>query len=133
MISRIKNIILTFRVKNFINDKDSWKYIKYDWDCGHSYSYIDHPLMDQVSDYPDLEGMMYTWLYDNDDCPPCGIYVKKDGTSSRGCCYEDDVNSVSETNDLINEIRSTVEDLVKDGKTSGTVEDNMKYLVQYVD
>ena len=66
----MKQLTLTMKVQMFINDKSNVKYIKYDHDCGHSYSYIDHPLLNEVEG-TELESEMYTWLYDNDDLPPC--------------------------------------------------------------
>lgn len=52
-------------------------HIKYDWDSGHSYSYIDHPIIadaeEQLNDEEADDFRCYTdtWLYDNDQCPPC--------------------------------------------------------------
>lgn len=85
---------------------DDWKrefdthitthFIKYDWDAGHCYSYIDHPLMKELEllfeEDQELmdEGYDYSnsWLYENDDCPPCAIHINhttKEVSSGCGC------------------------------------------------
>jgi hypothetical protein len=70
-------------------------HIKYDHDGGHSYSYIDHPIMEFINDSSvkenqmnELEEYAYNWLYSHDECPPCIL----DG----GCgCNESDDNQVA--------------------------------------
>lgn len=71
-------------------------HIKYDWDGGHAYSYIDHPLMDQLYDtsfhmsYEDssfCEEKSLNWLYDNDDCPPCELHIIDNQVCSPCGCY----------------------------------------------
>ena len=56
------------------------EHIKYSWDAGHAYSFINHPLMDELDDMDELDSDMCRifsndWLYENDSCPPCKIYI----------------------------------------------------------
>lgn len=69
-------------------------HIKYSWDAGHAYSYIDHPIMDVNVDHltqderDQWEEFTNEWLYANDECPPCQIDVK-DGKVGSGCgCHD---------------------------------------------
>lgn len=98
----MKNLLLIIKVKMFINSPDSTKYISYDWDCDHSYSYISHSIMDEVKDSgnEELESMLYTWLYENDECPPCCILVNNDGTGSSSCGCHDNL-SPDEVKDVV--------------------------------
>lgn len=64
-------LLLTMKVKMFMNNPNSWKHIKYDKDCGHGYSYIEHPLVMEVDDHDDLICVLNEWLSENDDVPDC--------------------------------------------------------------
>lgn len=52
-------------------------HIKYGWDCGHSYSYLDHPIFAEAKAglteeaYYEFMDKCEEWLHDNDECPPC--------------------------------------------------------------
>ena len=52
-------------------------HIKYDWDAGHSYSYIDHTVMTKAlneldsAEHDEFTDHANNWLYENDECPPC--------------------------------------------------------------
>ena len=116
----MKEITLTMRVMNFTNDRSNLKYIKYDHDCGHSYSYIDHPIVQECEDTPELEEILNEWLYENDECPPCGIYIKKDGSSKSSCGCNDNLDK--------EQIRDIVEELTEFSKSEGL---DVKYLVSY--
>lgn len=106
----MKQLTITMRVMNFINDKSNLKYIKYDWDGGHSYSYIDHPIVDECDEIHELQDKLNEWLYSHDECPPCEIYIKKDNngkvvdtTSPCGC--HDKMNYDEDTlQDIIDEL-----------------------------
>lgn len=67
----MKNILLTMKVKTFMDSPDSWKYIKYEKDCGHTYSYIEHPINDEIIDHDDLICELNDWLSENEDLPEC--------------------------------------------------------------
>ena len=72
-------------------------HIIYDWDGGHCYSSINHPIMSEISTKFECinedahnEMLDYTndWLNKNDRCPPCAIYINrrtKEVSSSCGC------------------------------------------------
>lgn len=74
-------------------------HIKYDRDGGHSYSYIEHPLMDLLEEvwaevdedksmYEEVVDFTNYWLSENDDMPVCDIHVdhlKKEISSGCGC------------------------------------------------
>lgn len=76
-------------------DQVNTTHIKYDRDGGHSYSYIEHPLMDDldngtlsVNDTLLCQEHSDEWLYENDNCPPCELEIK-DGKVSSGCgCHD---------------------------------------------
>jgi len=97
----------------------TYECIKYDWDCGHCYSYIDHPVYDKLSEMIDdcvdlelrgqleaLQEQCNEWLYSNDDCPPCQIYVNSDGTGGQGCC--DDVR-VKDKEETLSQVMNLIE------------------------
>jgi len=115
--------LLLMRVKRFITDPNSVKYIKYDWDGGHAYSYIDHPIMDGIEEYESLEQVMYKWLYDNDQCPPCAIYVDLTNHEvSSGCGCHDDL-TYEEGLDVVNQLKEFCKD--------PNYKSQLKYLVNY--
>lgn len=95
-------------------------HIKYDWDAGHCYSYIDHPVYDFDDDIA-LDAC-HKWLYENDDCPPCAIHVNEDGTGSSGCGCHD-----GRAEDDVLDMISQLEDYAREHKY------NIKYLVSYWD
>ena len=95
----VKLILLTMKVKNFIKE-GNYDCIKYNWDDGHSYSYVDHPLMEEVEECDELEGKMYDWLYENDEKPPCQIHVNKDGTVGSSCGCHDHLDPVQESDEI---------------------------------
>jgi hypothetical protein len=51
--------------------------IKYDWDCGHSYSNLVHPVLEKgelhlsPEDNDELNDHVSEWQSNNDECPPC--------------------------------------------------------------
>ena len=91
--------LLIMRVKLFIEQSNT-NYIKYSHDAGHSYSYIEHPLIEDVEEYPELEELLDSWLYENDECPPCQIHVFKDGTVTSSCGCHDHYDPVQENEEL---------------------------------
>ena len=88
--------LLIIEVKNFISNPKSTEFIKYDWDGGHCYSYIDHPTMDKLDEEDDLQELLNTWLYENDECPPCAIHINKDGSIRSSCGCHDDQHASEE-------------------------------------
>lgn len=70
-------------------------HICYDWDAGHAYSYIEHPLMDNLFEADSLtdedstlcEEIAFSWLYDNDDCPPCELHIIANQVCSPCGCH----------------------------------------------
>lgn len=82
--------------KQMFTDQIDTSHIKYDRDGGHTYSYIEHPLMtmmyEQFSDeeVDELEDFTNDWLYDNDECPPCGIGIDHENKQiGSGCgCHD---------------------------------------------
>lgn len=77
--------------------------IKYDWDSGHCYSYIDHPLVNQEfsnqEDQDDWDDFCSEWLYSNDECPPCQISVENNVVSS-GCGCHDHLDYVIDREEI---------------------------------
>lgn len=84
--------------------------IKYDWDGGHAYSYLDHPLIDiEFEDEDeDNEWMDFTneWLYENDELPPCQISVWNGVVESSCGCHDylDIDKDREEIEDIITEL-----------------------------
>ena len=78
-------------------DQIDESHIKYDRDAGHSYSYIDHPMMSEIYDLdgPDCDDWVVEliqfcdeWLSEHEECPPCDIYIdhkNQEILSSCGC------------------------------------------------
>ena len=86
----MKQALDLMKVKNFIKDPASVKYIKWDWDAGHAYSYIDHPVA-SIDDMT-CEVLLDNWLYENEsDQPPCAIHVdhSTQKVSSSCGCHDD--------------------------------------------
>ena len=71
-------------------DQVKFEHIKYDWDAGHAYSYIQHPLMDELIELefsdnaPEWIGDLIcetdVWLSDNEELPLC----------EPGCCVTEE-------------------------------------------
>jgi hypothetical protein len=84
--------------------------IKYDWDGGHSYSYIDHPLMSveftNQDDQDEWELFTNDWLYENDNCPPCQLEIFEGRVCSMCGCHDhlDYNKDREEVEEIINEL-----------------------------
>ena len=89
-------------LKQEFKEKVNTSHIEYDWDGGHSYSYINHPIMNEgdeydgvwsKEDYMEWEEFTNGWLSDNDDRPPCDIYIDhKTKTVHSGCGCHDNLH-----------------------------------------
>ncbi len=79
-------------LKQMFIDQVTTNHIKYDWDGGHCYSYIDHPLMNQDFDDQDQQDawdeFTNEWLYENDNCPPCQISITNGVVKSSCGCHD---------------------------------------------
>ena len=85
----MKNITLN-DLKRMFTKQVNTSHIEYDRDGGHSYSYIKHPLMSGHEWEDDDRWLDFTneWLSENEDLPPCDIYVnhkEQKIESSCGC------------------------------------------------
>ena len=68
-------------------------HVKYGWDCGHSYSYIDHSLGDIVFDNNDdqneWDDFTNEWLSEqSDDLPSCQIDINNGKVESMCGCHD---------------------------------------------
>ncbi len=87
-------------------------HIKYGWDAGHAYSYIEHPLMDELHASIDdvdswvCEDKAHDWLYDNDECPPCELHVIDNQVVSPCGCHShlDYKHDKDEVEDIIEKL-----------------------------
>jgi hypothetical protein len=63
------------RAKARFDKEVKLEHIKYDYDGGHAYSYIDHPAasikFDNSDDEAEFEDHKNNWLYNHDDVPEC--------------------------------------------------------------
>ncbi len=94
---------LSKRVEWFTQDPNSINSIRYDWDAGHSYSYIDHPIVVECEGDEELEERLSEWMSENEQRPPCAIYVDKEGCAQSGCGCHDDLTS-SEVQEVLIEL-----------------------------
>jgi len=88
LIKDVELLLLKGRFDKEVNTT----HINYDWDGGHCYSYISHPIMELIEDVPGFEEYTNDWLYSNDDCPPCEIHITKDGEVSSRCGCHDNID-----------------------------------------
>ena len=107
----VKSILDVLKVQLLLHefDKSTDKTITYDWDGGHCYSSIECPIHDKLMDldgevsdelFGRIEDHCNTWLYENDDCPPCQIHVYKDGRVGSGCGCHDHLDPVQESEEI---------------------------------
>ena len=65
-----ESCMLVMKVRLFTQDRSNLQFIKYDHDCGHSYSYIEHTIVNECEDSL-MEDVLNEWLSENDDLPEC--------------------------------------------------------------
>jgi hypothetical protein len=99
-------------MKQKFMDQVNVSHIKYDWDGGHCYSYIEHPLMnvewEEEGEQDEWDDFTHSWLYENDECPPCQISIV-DGVVGSGCGCHDHLNYENdrkEVEDIIMELEN---------------------------
>lgn len=110
----LASLTLTAQLKVFeqrFKNEVTTDHIKYDWDSGDSYSYIEHPVMREWDDlirrvagddydywYDMFADFTNEWLYENDECPPNAMHVNADGTGGGAGfqCEELDVDECIE-------------------------------------
>jgi hypothetical protein len=93
-------------------------HIKYDWDASHCYSYLQHPIFseweeilkqlpsDQYDEWYDaFLDHTNEWLYQNDECPPCAIYINHKTKEVRSSCGCHDGAEYSEALDAVEELK----------------------------
>jgi hypothetical protein len=105
---KIKSLIAVFDKALFYKRFDAEvnkSHIKYDWDGGHCYSYISHPLVENNFD-DDAEQYANDWLYENDECPPCAIHLYKDGTVGSGCGCHDNLTDPEVIDSIVKELEA---------------------------
>jgi hypothetical protein len=95
----------TMLIERF-NKEVNKSHIEYDWDAGHCYSYIKHPIYDLILDSGDQAADEHAtkWLYENDECPPCCINLNKDGTVSSSCGCHDGLTDPQRIKDIVEEL-----------------------------
>ena len=100
-------------LKEFDKSRDTSQ-IKYDWDGGHCYSYIESPayakLMElEVKISRDMFDMIdehcNEWMYEWERRPPCEIHIFKNGLSRSMCGCHDD-NTKEEVEEAVSELES---------------------------
>ena len=119
-MKELELINLALEVDKFIKDPDSVNCIRYYRDGGHTYSYLDHFISIKCEDNDELTDKLDTWMYENDDCPPCEIYVKRDTKgkiikvqSGCGCHDHLDPNDPDDLEEITNTIRVLNEEFEK--------------------
>jgi hypothetical protein len=93
----------------FTQNRANTKFIEYGHDAGHAYSYIEHKIVNESEGNDDCEDMLNTWLYENDELPPCKLYFNLQGDAGSSCGCHDGMHAT--------ELQDVVQDLLEFEKT----------------